>query len=122
MADKFKFEIIILVCSCLTGVICSELISVEKLSITSLLGGVALMAILLFAMALFTITSIHGIPEDKKIRKKVRTFYIQMGIVSLVAMLLLIVFKAEPITFWVISCILWYLLSSIRIAVLWDWF
>ena len=122
MADKFKFEIIILVCSCLTGVICSKLISAEILSTMSLLGGTTLTAILLFVMAIFTTTSIHGISEDKKTRKKVKSFYIKMGIVSLVAMLLLIVFKAEPITFWVISCILWYLASTIRIAVLWDWF
>lgn len=121
MADKFKFEIAIIVCACFASIICNELVTAESLSTTLLLGGTVGIALLLFMMAFFTTTSIHGISEDKKTRKEVKVFYIYMSVVSLVTMLLLIVLGAKPIFFWVVVCILWYLASSIRIAILWDW-
>jgi hypothetical protein len=121
MADKFKFEIAIIVCACFASIICNELVTAESLSTTLLLGGTVGIPLLLFMMAFFTTTSIHGISEDKKTRKEVKVFYIYMSVVSLVTMLLLIVFGAEPIFFWVVVCILWYLASSVRIAILWDW-
>lgn len=122
MADKFKFEIVIIVCVCLASIICNELVTAKSLSTTLLLGGSIGIALLLFMMAFFTVTSIHGVSDDKKTRKEVKGFYIYMSVVSLAIMLLLIVFGVKPIFFWIEVCILWYLASSVRIAILWDWF
>ena len=121
MADKFKFEVIIFMCACLTGVLCKELATAKILSSTLLYGGILGIAILLFLMSFFTSISIHGV-EDKKSRKDERVFYSILGTFTLIAMLMLILFEAEPIIFWITTCVLWYLTCTIRIVLLWDWF
>jgi Mg2+/Co2+ transporter CorB len=122
MADKFKLEIVILVCACLTGVICEALITTKPLSSLSLCGGMIGIMILLFVIAIFTSISVNEVSENKKDRRKMRNFYGSIGFLAIMMMLLPILFGAVHTMFWVVISILWSFACLVRVAILWDWF
>lgn len=122
MENKLKFEAVIIICASITAVILNELITAKALSALALFGGIVGIAFFLFIMTIFASISIHGLPDDRSVRTENRIFYVYIGAIPLITMVVLFTFGAEPIIIWITICVLWYLASAFRIAVLWDWF
>jgi hypothetical protein len=122
MKEELKFEFLILLCICFTGLLCEKLVTTTSLSPLLLYGGILGVAFLLFVCALFTTMSVSSISDHPEARKNTRVLYGFLSLVAILTLLLLLVFEVESIIFWSIICILWYLTCTIRIALFWKWF
>lgn len=122
MKEELKFEFLILICICFAGILCEKLLATPPLSPLLLYGGILGIALLLFICALFTTISVNSISDHPEAHKNTRILYGIISLIAIITLLLLLVFETNHIVFWMVTCILWYLTCTIRVALFWKWF
>ena len=121
MKEKLQFEMFILLCLYITGVLCEKLIKTGFQSTIAFYGSIVGIGISLFICAVFITMSISGIPNHSRIRKKTKRFYEILAIIALFSLLIFFIFEVKGIIALSIVCLLWYLANVIRIIMFWDW-
>ena len=122
MKEEFKFEFLILLFICFTGFLSEKLVTATSLSPLLLYGGIIGIAISLFVCALFTTISVGSVSDHPEVHKNTRVLYGFLSLIAIIALLLALLFEVNATVFWTVTCILWYLTCTIRVALFWKWF
>ena len=122
MREEFKFEILILLCICAVGFLVEKILTATSLSPLLLYGGIIAIAVSLFVCAIFTTMSVETVSNRPEVRKDTRVLYGFLSLMAIIVLLLLLLFEVESIIFWMVVCVIWYLVCMIRVAMFWEWF